>query len=120
MCRHHAAALGIASILIGWHAAADAQAPAIPTPTEALGAMVRLFDDPEVTQRLKRARVVIGTCKHASKGAHEDEIACTYRLVSAAGSSETQANFYRVRGVWNMSPTEEDDLPFPDPKLRIE
>ena len=63
------------------------------------------------------AQVKIGTCKAVSKPRHEGEVACSLAMAMGAGTSETQANFYRAGGQWTATPTEED-LPFPDPKLR--
>jgi len=106
----------VTTVLLGWSGSASAQALVLPTPEEAKGAVMRMFDDPQMTKMMATGRVVIGTCKPASKAAHEGEIACTLAVVMGAGSSETQANFYRSGGQWTATPTTET-LPFPDPKL---
>jgi hypothetical protein len=102
---------------IAWAGIAAAQALTIPSPEEAKGAVIQMFNDPDLAKMLAAGHVVIGTCKPTTKPAHAGEIACTIAVVMGAGSSETQANFYRAAGKWAATPTSED-LPFPDPKLR--
>ncbi len=106
-----------AALVIAWADMAAAQSLTIPSPEEAKGAVIRMFDDPAVAKMLATGHVVIGTCKPTTKPAHANEVACTIAVVMGAGSSETQANFYRTDGKWTATPTSED-LPFPDPKLR--
>ncbi len=88
----------------------------LPSADDAKAAIVTMFGDSALAASLKGGHVKLGTCKKASKGQHPGEIACTVAVVMGAGSSETQANFYRAGGKWVATPTEED-LPFPDPKL---
>ncbi len=106
-----------AAIVIAIADMSAAQSLTIPSTEEAKGAVIRMFDDPDITKMLATGHVVIGTCKPTAKPVHAGEIACTIAVVMGAGSSETQANFYRVDGKWTATPTSED-LPFPDPKLR--
>ena len=95
-----------------------AQSPlVIPTPEEAKGAVVRMFDEPVLTKAMQRGEVKIGTCKKTTKATHDGEVSCNVLVVTGAASSETQANLYRQGTTWVATPSEED-LPFPDPKLR--
>ena len=106
------AALSLPALL--W--SGGALALTVPTPEEAKGAVVRMFGDPTMAKAMASGRVVIGTCKKTSKPTHDGEVACTIAIKMGAGSSETQANFYRAGGQWIATPTEEA-LPFPDPAL---
>ena len=108
-------ALGVMTICAG--TAAVAQPLTLPTAEEAKAAVIVMFGDPDLAAALKAGHVKLGTCKKTSKAEHEGEIACTIAVAMGAGSSETQANFYRAGGKWVATPTKED-LPFPDPKLR--
>ena len=108
-------ALGAMTICAG--TVSIAQPLALPTADEAKAAVIVMFGDPDLAAALKSGHVKLGTCKKTSKPAHEGEIACTIAVAMGAGSSETQANFYRAGGKWVATPTKED-LPFPDPKLR--
>jgi hypothetical protein len=94
---------------------AAAQAVAPPTPEQATQAIVKMFGDPAA---MKSARVKIGTCVPTTGVEHKGEVACTFALISGPGSSESQANFYPDGAAWKAEPTEQDGLPFPDPKLR--
>jgi len=94
-----------------------AQTLTIPTPEEAKDAVIRMMGDAELAKMMASGHVKIGTCKKATKATHADTVACTLAIVMGAGSSETQANFFRDNGRWTAEPTEED-LPFPDPKVQ--
>lgn len=76
-----------------------------------------MMDDASFAKMLANGHVKIGTCKKATKAKRGDAVACTLAIVTGAGSSETQANFFRANGRWTAEPTEED-LPFPDPSVR--
>ena len=95
--------------------AAAAQAATQPSPEQATQAVIKLFGDPPA---MKSAKVKVGTCVPTTGAEHKGEVACTFALISGPGSSESQANFYPDGANWTAEPTEQDGLPFPDPKLR--
>jgi hypothetical protein len=69
-------------------------------------------------KELENAEAKLGTCIPAVQGKHPGQVACTVALKVGAGSSETQADFYRRGNKWVAQPsTSQDQLPFPDPKL---
>ena len=117
MPKNPAAAAFVTAIVVGWSGCVSAQALIVPTPEEAKGAVIRMFDDPDVTRMMANGgHVVIGTCVKTTKATKEGEVSCTLAVAMGAGTSETQANFYKEGGQWTATPTEEK-LPFPDPKL---
>jgi hypothetical protein len=109
--------LAVLAAMTSLAAPAAAQALTIPSPEDAKGAVIRMMNDPAMAKLMVNGHVKLGTCKKTTKAAHDGEVACTLAVVMGAGSSETQANFYRLNGRWVAEPTEED-LPFPDPKVR--
>jgi hypothetical protein len=69
-------------------------------------------------QEYKTAELKLGTCIPAVDAKHPGQIACTVSLKIGAGSSETQADFFRRGTKWVAQPSSsQDKLPFPDPKL---
>ena len=69
-------------------------------------------------QEYKNAVLKLGTCVPAVEAKHPGQVACTVALKIGAGSSETQADFYRRGNKWVAQPSSsQDKLPFPDPKL---
>jgi hypothetical protein len=109
--------LFIVSILVGGLAAGAAAGQTVtqPTPEQATRAVIKMFGDPAA---MTSAKVKIGTCVPTTGADHKGEVACTFALISGAGSSESQANFFPDGAGWTAEPTEQDGLPFPDPKLR--
>jgi hypothetical protein len=95
--------------------AAAAQGVSQPSPEQATLAVIKLFGDPAT---MKSAKVKLGTCVPTTAAEHKGEVACTFALLSPAGSSESQANFFPDGDGWIAEPTEQSGLPFPDPKLR--
>lgn len=62
--------------------------------------------------------VTLGTCVPALEAQHPGQIACTFALKVGAGSSESQADFYKIDDTWQAQPSVSQDLlPFPDPAL---
>lgn len=93
---------------------AQAGTPALPDVKEATQALLEMLDMKE----LQNAEVKLGTCIPAVDAKHPGQVACTVVLKVGAGSSETQADFYRKGNKWVAQPsTSQDQLPFPDPKL---
>ena len=88
----------------------------IPSADDAKAAIMQMWSDPALVTMLKAGRVKIGTCRKVFPTQRDNEIACTFAFVAGAGSSESQANFYRDNGKWVATPTTEK-LPFPDPAL---
>lgn len=85
-----------------------------PSPDEATHAILQMMQMPE----LEGAQVKLGTCMEAIEAQHEGQIACTLAIKTGAGSSESQADFYREAGQWVAQPSQsQDKLPFPDPAL---
>ncbi len=94
--------------------AAQAGTPALPNTQEATQALLEMLEMKEY----KNAEVKLGTCIPAVQARYPGQVACTVALKIGAGSSETQADFYRRSGKWVAQPTtSQDQLPFPDPKL---
>lgn len=97
------------------------------TPTPAAATALVLPDAKEATQAFllmmemqeyKTAELKLGTCIPAVDAKYPGQIACTVALKIGAGSSETQADFYRRGNKWVAQPSSsQDKLPFPDPKL---
>lgn len=86
-----------------------------PTPEQARLAVLQLFGNP---QEMRAAKLRLGTCVPTKAAAQKGEVSCTFAMVSPGGSSESQADFYPGPGGWTAQPTEQEGLPFPDPKLR--
>lgn len=88
-----------------------------PTSEQAKSAMVKLMGD-----LLKDSKIRLGTCVPAAKATQKGLVACTVLVTLGAGSSETQADFYKdpkQSGRWVAQPSESQDLlPFPDPNLQ--
>lgn len=94
--------------------AVQAQELSRPGPEDATRAVLAMMNIPEVGQ----AGVRVGTCVEPLLSEHEGQIACTVLVSIGAGSSETQADFYRENGEWVAQPSEsQSKLPFPDPAL---
>lgn len=89
-----------------------------PSPDEARDAVAKLFGDPAIEKVMKAGSVKLGTCLPMKQPPHPGQISCTFAMVSGAGSSESQADFYPAGRGWVAAPTDNPDLPFPDPKLR--
>lgn len=86
-----------------------------PTPKDAAHAVLTMMDMPQL---IEQASIKLGTCVEPVKVGHAGQIACTVLVSIGAGSSETQADFYREQGDWIAQPSEsQDKLPFPDPAL---
>jgi len=86
----------------------------LPDAKEATQALLEMIDMKE----LQNAEAKLGTCIPAVDAKHPGQVACTVALKVGAGSSETQADFYRRGNKWVAQPsTSQDQLPFPDPKL---
>lgn len=98
--------------------ATTVQAQELPRPspeqaTQAILEMMQMADE-----LAGQASVKLGTCIPALEAEHEGQIACTVAVVMGAGSSETQADFYRLGEKWVAQPSvSQDELPFPDPAL---
>lgn len=87
----------------------------LPNQQEATEAIVKMLDlgdmQAQVTTRL-------GTCIAAIEAEHAGQVACTVAISIGAGTSETQADFYRSGSTWQAQPSSsQDQLPFPDPAL---
>lgn len=107
--------------LLGACARADRPAAARPAPSklpdaaQAGAAIGEMFGDPAL---MRDATVVLGTCVPAAEAEFPGQTACTVKVQSGAGSSETQADFYWNGERWIAQPSQsQDKLPFPDPKL---
>jgi|GEM_PF-773200 len=93
---------------------AQAATPVLPEAKEATQALLEMLDMKE----LQNAEAKLGTCIPAVDAKHAGQVACTVALKVGAGSSETQADFYRKGNKWVAQPsTSQDQLPFPDPKV---
>jgi hypothetical protein len=94
---------------------ANAAALVLPDAKEATQAFLLMME----MQEYKNAELKLGTCIPAVDAKHPGQIACTVSLKIGAGSSATQADFYRRGNKWVAQPSSsQDQLPFPDPKLR--
>jgi hypothetical protein len=110
--KFHVLPLVLAASIAG-SAAAQTMAP--PTPEQAKQAVINLFGgQPD----MRSAKLKLGTCVPTTAATQKGEVSCTFALVTAGGSSESQADFYPGPKGWSAEPTEEKNLPFPDPKLR--
>lgn len=95
-------------------ATATATALVLPDAKEATQAFLLMME----MQEYKNAELKLGTCIPAVQAKHPGQVACTVALKIGAGSSETQADFYRRGNKWVAQPSSsQDQLPFPDPKL---
>ncbi|WP_200954364.1 hypothetical protein [Rhizobacter sp. Root1221] len=93
---------------------AQADAPALPNTKEATQALLEMLD----MQGQQNAEAKLGTCIPAVQAEHPGQVACTVAVKIGAGTSETQADFYRRGSQWVAQPSRsQDQLPFPDPKL---
>lgn len=92
----------------------NATALVLPDAKEATQAFLLMME----MQEYKTAELKLGTCIPAVDAKYPGQIACTVALKIGAGSSETQADFYRRGNKWVAQPSSsQDKLPFPDPKL---
>jgi hypothetical protein len=90
------------------------------TPNAAKLALANMFGEP-VSDDIMKREVVLGTCipTPAKYAKHKGQTSCAFLLKNAAGSSESQADFYKLDGEWVAEPSSsQDELPFPDPKLQ--
>ena len=93
---------------------APAAALVLPDTKEATQAFLVMME----MQEYKDAVLKLGTCIPAVDAKHPGQVACAVSLKIGAGSSETQADFYRRGNKWVAQPSSsQDKLPFPDPKL---
>ena len=96
-------------------AAPPAGKPVLPSPQEAKQAIVKMMDMAAMQDDIT---VKLGTCIPALQAKHAGQVACTLAVKLGAGTSETQADFYRAGGKWVAQPSvSQDKLPFPDPAL---
>ncbi|MEL1263513.1 hypothetical protein [Pseudoxanthomonas putridarboris] len=99
--------------------AQDAPPDAAPGPApgeqQAHAAIVAMFGG---ASELEGTTVKLGTCLPALAPEHAGQIACTFALASAGGSSESQADFHWDGRRWVAQPSSSQEiLPFPDSKL---
>lgn len=88
----------------------------LPNNKEATQAILEMIELPK--DLAKDAKIKLGTCIPAVKATYSGQVACTVAIKIGAGTSETQADFYRKGKKWLAQPSEsQDKLPFPDPKL---
>lgn len=100
----------------------DQAAPAIqpeklvlPDQQEATAAIVRMLDMGDLQTQVATK---LGTCIPAMEAEHAGQVACTVAVSIGAGTSETQADFYRSGSTWLAQPSRsQEKLPFPDPAL---
>jgi hypothetical protein len=96
-------------------APATAAALVLPDAKEATQAFLVMMD----MQEYKNAELKLGTCIPAVDAKHPGQVACGVALKIGAGTSATQADFYRRGNKRVAQPSSsQDKLPFPDPKLR--
>lgn len=97
---------------------AETSAPAeltLPNQQEATEAIVRMLDLGEMQGQVTTK---LGTCIAALEAEHAGQVACTVAISIGAGTSETQADFYRSDATWQAQPSSsQEQLPFPDPAL---
>ena len=94
--------------------AVHSDTPALPNTQEATQALLEMLD----MQGQQNAEAKLGTCIPAVQAEHPGQVACTVAVKIGAGTSETQADFYRRGSQWVAQPSRsQDQLPFPDPKL---
>lgn len=98
--------------------AATTRAPsqlAVPNEQQAAAAIVELMSLGEIKAQVKAK---LGTCIPAVDAKHAGQVACTVAVRIGAGTTETQADFYRSGATWVAQPSSsQDKLPFPDPAL---
>jgi hypothetical protein len=90
------------------------------TPDAAKLAIATLFG-PLDSNDIMEQEIVLGTCIPTPEKylQYKGQISCGFLLKNAAGSSESQADFYRTSEAWVAMPSSsQDELPFPDPKLQ--
>lgn len=93
---------------------AHAETSVLPNTKEATQALLEMLD----MQEEQNAEAKLGTCIPAVQAEHPGQVACTVAVKIGAGTSETQADFYRSGSKWVARPSRSQDrLPFPDPKL---
>ncbi|MBC9250837.1 hypothetical protein A9179_11170 [Pseudomonas alcaligenes] len=97
---------------------AETSAPAqltLPSQQEATEAIVKMLDLGEMQDQVTAK---LGTCIAATEAEHAGQVACTVAIGIGAGTSETQADFYRSGSTWVAQPSSsQEKLPFPDPAL---
>ena len=94
--------------------AGQVSASELPNTAEATQALLEMLN----MRELQNVEVRLGTCISAVQAEHPKQVACTVALKVGAGTSETQADFYRRGNKWVAQPSRsQDQLPFPDPKL---
>ena len=87
----------------------------IPNEQQATAAVVEMASLGEIKAQVK---ATLGTCIPAVDAKHVGQVACTVAVSIGAGTTETQADFYRNGPTWVAQPsTSQDKLPFPDPAL---
>jgi hypothetical protein len=87
----------------------------LPNEKEATAAIVKILG---LSDMQSQVAVKLGTCIPAIDAKHAGQVACTVTVKLGAGTSETQADFYRDGAIWDAQPsTSQDKLPFPDPAL---
>lgn len=101
--------------LSGTVSAAESSSLTLPNEQEATNALLTMM---EMTDYAEQVRVKLGTCLAVPDKEHLGKIACTVSVHIGAGSSETQADFYRDGDSWVAEPSASQELlPFPAPKL---
>lgn len=87
----------------------------LPSQQEATEAIVKMLD---LGDQYGPVTTKLGTCIAAMEAAHAGQVACTVAIIIGAGTSETQADFYRSGSTWLAQPSSsQEKLPFPDPAL---
>jgi hypothetical protein len=90
------------------------------SPDAAKHAVATLFGPP-ISEEIMQREFVIGTCipTPAKYLQHKGQISCGFLIKNGAGSSESQADFYKTSEGWVAMPSSsQEELPFPDPKLK--
>lgn len=114
--RFHSTLLLLCLTTAGAHAETSAPAQlTLPNQQEATEAIVKMLDLGEMQDQVTTK---LGTCIAAVEAEHAGQVACTVAISIGAGTSETQADFYRSGSTWQAQPSSsQDQLPFPDPAL---
>lgn len=87
----------------------------LPSQQEATEAIVKMLDLGDIQAQVTAK---LGTCIAALEAEHPGQVACTVAIIIGAGTSETQADFYRSGASWLAQPSSsQEKLPFPDPAL---
>lgn len=87
----------------------------LPSQQEATEAIVKMLD---LGDQYGAVTAKLGTCIPAMEAEHAGQVACTVAISIGAGTSETQADFYRSGSTWLAQPSSsQEKLPFPDPAL---